>query len=206
MIAFTKKNSYHLYTNAIFCCIVFSKIFNRSSNSPKENLKPIQSRVNVYNPSNSPPQACMFIFSVSETLASEGACVQHENTSLPWYSRVCKFGFLYLMAPTFNKQLIFRYFIYNRKFTHHSRFLDRGGRGAWAIDPSPTLVLYFGLRSSWRFKLPGPDFTNIFINPSNMSAFHRSLKIRIIRPQIELLSLEVLSAIFTLLNVYTFDV
>ena len=39
-----------------------------------------------------------------------------------------------------------------------------------------------------------------------MFAFHRSLKIRIIRPQIELLSLEVLSAIFTLLNVHTFDV
>ena len=37
--------------------------------------KLIPSRVKVYNPSNSPPQLCMFVFSVSETLASEGACV-----------------------------------------------------------------------------------------------------------------------------------
>ena len=65
----------------------------------------------------------MFIFSVSETLASEGACVWRKNTSLPWYSRVCTFGFLYLIAPKFNKRLIFRYFTYNRKCTHYSRFL-----------------------------------------------------------------------------------
>ena len=37
--------------------------------------KLIPSRVNVYNPSNSPPQLCIYVFSVSETLASEGACV-----------------------------------------------------------------------------------------------------------------------------------
>ena len=107
----------------------------------------------------------------------------HKNTSLPWYSRVCTFGFLYLIAPTFNKRLIFRYFIYNRKCTHHSRFLDWGGRGARAMDPPLTLALYFRLRSSWRFKLPGPDFTNRFINPFTMFTLHRRLKIRIIRPR-----------------------
>ena len=67
------------YANAICCCIAFQsksrEIFNRSPNSTQENLKPIQLGGNVYNPSNSPPQGCMFIFSVSETLASEGACV-----------------------------------------------------------------------------------------------------------------------------------
>ena len=51
------------------------------------------------------------------------------------------------------------------------------------MDPPLTLALYFRLRSSWRFKLPGPDFTNRFINSSIMFAFHRSLKIRIIRPR-----------------------
>ena len=66
----------------------------------------------------------------------------------------------------------------------------------------------FRLRSSWRFKLPGPDFTNRFINPFIMFAFHRSLKIRIIRPgnRTAFPWLEVLSAIFTLLNVHTCDV
>ena len=93
--------------------------------------------------------------------------------------------------------LIFRYFIYNRKCTHHSRFLDWGGRGAQAMHPPLTFALYFRLRPSWRFKLPGPDFTNRFINPFIMFAFHRSLEIRIIRPRNRLLSLEVLSAIFT---------
>ena len=50
-------------------------MLNRSPNSTQENLKPIQSRGNVYNPSNSPPQACKFTFSVRETLASEGAFI-----------------------------------------------------------------------------------------------------------------------------------
>ena len=125
----------------------------------------------------------MFIFSVSETLASEGACVWHKNTSLPWYSRVCTFGFLYLIAPTFNKRLIFRYFIYNRKCTHYSRFLNRGSRGARALDTLLTLALCFRLRSSWRFKYPRPDSTNRFINPFIMFTFHWGFKIRIIRPR-----------------------
>ena len=125
----------------------------------------------------------MFIFSVSETLASEGACVWHRNTSLPWYSRVCTFGFLYLIAPTFHKRLIFRYFIYNRKCTHYSRFLNRGSRGARALDTLLTLALCFRLRSSWRLKYPRPDSTNRFINPFIMFTFHRGFKIRIIRPR-----------------------
>ena len=153
MIGFTQRNSYQLcnyhklkvinkvqrpqVNNKLcsilhvrmlfFCCIlILSKsrqIFNRSPNSTQENLKPVQSRGNVYNPFNSPPKACMFIFSVSETLASGGACVQHKNTSFPWYSRVCIFGFLYLIAPKFNNRLIFRYFCNKRKCTRHSCFL-----------------------------------------------------------------------------------
>ena len=113
---------------------------------------------------------------------------------------------LYLIAPTLNKRLNLRHFIYNRKCTHHSRFIDWGSRGARALDPLLTLALYFRLRLSWRFKLLGPDFINGFINPFIMLTFHRGLKIRIIKPEIELLSLEVLSAIFTLLNVHTCDV
>ena len=134
MIGFTQRNSYQLcnyhklkvinkvqrpqVNNKLcsilhvrmlfFCCILFlsksRQIFNRSPNSTQENLKPVQSRGNVYNPFNSHPKACMFIFSVSETLASGGACVQHKNTSFPWYSRVCTFGFLYLIAPKFNNK------------------------------------------------------------------------------------------------------
>ena len=46
-----------------------------------------------------------------------------------------------------------------------------------------TLALYFRLRSSWRFKLPGPDFNNRFIRTFIMFIFHRGLKIRIIRPR-----------------------
>ena len=88
-----------------------------------------------------------------------------------------------MIAPIFNKQLIFRYFIYNRKCTHHSRFLDWGSRGARALDLLLTLALYFRLRSSWRFKLPGPDFTNRFVNPFIMFTFHQGLRIRIIRPR-----------------------
>ena len=87
------------------------KSLNRSSNSIQEDLKPIQSRGNEYNLSNSTPQACMFIFSVSEILTSEGARVKHKNTSLPWYSKVCTFCFLSLISPTFNKRLILRYLI-----------------------------------------------------------------------------------------------
>ena len=79
--------------------------------------------------------------------------------------------------------MIFRYFIYNRKCTHHSRFLYWGSRGARALDLLLTLALYFRLRSSWRFKLPGPDFTNRFVNPFIMFTFHRGLRIRIIRPR-----------------------
>ena len=79
--------------------------------------------------------------------------------------------------------LIFRYFIYNRKCTHHSHFVDWGSRGARALDLLLTLALYFRLRSSWRFKLPGPDFTNRFVNPFIMFTFHRGLRIRIIRPR-----------------------
>ena len=62
------------------------------------------------------------------------------------------------------------------------------------------------LGSSWRFKSWENNFTNRFIIPLIMFTFHQGLKIQIIRPDIDLLSLELPSAIFTLLNVYTCDV
>ena len=74
----------------------------------------------------------------------------------------------------------------------------RTGHGSSSNSCAP---LYFRLRSSWRSKLPGPDFTNRFLNFSILFAFHRSLKIRIIRPRNR-----IASALITLLNVHTCDV
>ena len=80
------------------------------------------------------------------------------------------------------RRLIFRYFICKRKYTHYSRFVDWGGRGAHWL-----MILFWLSRSilgsSWRFKSRGPDFTNRFINPFITFTFHRGLKIRIIRPR-----------------------
>ena len=124
-------------------------------------------------------RVCLFFQSVKPQLRKVRACSIETLRSHGFQEWT--FIFLYLIAPTFNKRLIFRYFIYNCKCTHHSRILDWGGRGARVMDPPLTLALYFRLRSSWRFKFPGSDFTNRFINPFIMFAFHRSLKIRIIR-------------------------
>ena len=115
-------NILHLWMLFFRCIVFLSKsweIFYHVPNSTLENLKPIQLHGKVYDPSNSIPQACMFIFSVRETLASEGGWVCHKNTLLVWYSRGYTFGFLSSIALTFNKRLIFRYLIYKHKCTHH---------------------------------------------------------------------------------------
>ena len=128
-------NILHLWMLFFRCIVFLSKsweIFYHVPNSTLENLKPIQLHGKVYDPSNSIPQACMFIFSVRETLASEGGWVCHKNTLLLWYSRGYTFGFLSSIALTFNKRLIFRYLIYKHKCTHHSCFLNWGSCGTWA--------------------------------------------------------------------------
>ena len=85
------------FTNAILCCIVFwsksRNIFNRSPTSTQENLKPIQSRGNVYNPSNSTCSTCS-----TKTLRSHGI---QESAHLVFFT----WSLLHLISEWFSDTL-----------------------------------------------------------------------------------------------------
>ena len=166
-----------------FRCIVFwgksLEIYNRSPNSTQENLKPIQSRGNVYNPSNSPPQACYFQF-VKPKLRKVPACsIYHFASKLlkslhTWF--LFNWSLLYLISDRFS-DTIFKNVLY-------SPFV------AFLIEAAAAhgLLILFQLSpcilgSSWRFKSPGLNFTNRFINSFLIFTLPKGLKIGIIGPR-----------------------
>ena len=166
-----------------FRCIVFwgksLEIYNRSPNSTQENLKPIQSRGNVYNPSNSPPQACYFQ-SVKPKLRKVPACsINHFASKLLkslhiWF--LFTWSLLYLISDWFSDTIF--------KNVSYSPFV------AFLIEAAAAhrLLILFQLSpcilgSSWRFKSPGPNFTNRFINSLIIFNLYKGLKIGIIGPR-----------------------
>ena len=173
-------------TTATFCCIVsYSKsreLFNRSSNSIQENLKPIKTRWNMYNLKNyskkwiRPTSVYVYIFTVCEKLASE-----EKNKDALWNSGVYSFGFLYFISHIFNRRLIFRYFIYKCNALTNRRCLDWGGRSARTLDPHLTLEL--SLRFVLAVQITRADLNNRLISPIIIFTLHRGLKIRMIRPR-----------------------
>ena len=186
-----------------FCCIVFyGKSWEIFAKFNKRKFKTVTNvSKHVYcgkqllrmNPSNAPPQACMFIFH-SLWKISFGRCVCVCSTKTLCFHGIQESAhlvfftwlLLYSICDWFSGTLFTR--------VMHSPFFSFLIKTAAMYG---LLILFWLLYSifgsSWRFKAPGPDLPNRLISPIIIFTF-------------QLPSLELLSAIFTVLSLHTCDV